>query len=53
MELISELAIDKWGIWCDTYFLDFYIHTRTFVTALVLIVVLKVRKIVKDKRRKS
>lgn len=53
MELINELSVDKWGIWCDTYFLDFYIHTRTFITALLVIAVLRVRKIVKDKKRKS
>lgn len=53
MELISELSIDKWGIWIDTYFFDMYLHTRTFITALVVIGILRVRKIVKDKKRKS
>jgi hypothetical protein len=53
MELISELAIDKWGIWIDTYFFDMYIHTRTFITALIVIVILRGRKVLKDKRRKS
>lgn len=53
MELINELSADKWGIWLDTYFFDFYLHTRTIITALIVIAILRGRKILKDKKRKS
>lgn len=53
MEIIRELSVDKWGIWIDTYFFDFYLHTRTIITALIIAGILRARKIIKDKRRKS
>jgi hypothetical protein len=53
MEIIRELSVDKWGIWIDTYFFDFYLHTRTIITALLIGAILRTRKVIKDKKRKS
>ena len=52
IELISEVAITKWGISVQTYLFDFYLHTRTLVLIGAVVVVLRIRKVLKQKSRK-
>ena len=52
MKLIN-IELGDWGLGIETYLGDFYLPNRTLILAILIVVGLRVRKVLKDKKRKS
>lgn len=50
MELISELAFDRWGFNLYGYFGDLFIPYRTFILLGLVVVALRIRKVIKTRK---
>jgi hypothetical protein len=50
MELINELAFDKWGFSLYGYFGDVFIPWRTLALLGLVVVALRIRKVIKTRK---